>query len=393
MPRHRRSGRSLGNNHGGSVTNRPVHRSEVELGKPLPGDVFDVRGNLLLRAGHVIASQWQLEMLLDKAALADDDAASSESPAAAAARADNPALAQVMSVRRMLHALLTNPPETGFPEEIMEMVGMLAQACQKDTDQVLATILMCREGSYSVRHAVNVAVACQVVGTSLKLAPEEVMLTVAAALTMNIAMVELQDRLHEQAGPLSEDQRAQIRSHCERGVAILCAHGVADALWLDTVRDHHEHADGSGYPAGKVGEAISLPAKLLALADVYCARVSSRDSRPAMSPNLALRWLFLGEGTSTDEHLAAPFIKALGIYPPGTGVRLRNGSVAVVVRRGPAGHQPHLALLATSDGLRLERPIRTGGRGEAFTIVEVVNLAAMRLEPPMALLWGPEGVA
>lgn len=375
------------------MTHRPVHRSEIELGKPLPGDVFDVRGNLLLRAGHVISSQWQLEMLLGKAALADDDAAPDEAPPTAAARGTNSALAQVMSARAMLHTLLVSPPATGFPEEVMDVVSLLEQACQRDADQALATILMCREGPYSVRHAVNVAIACQVVGTSLRLAPEEVMLTVAAALTMNIGMVDLQDRLHEQAGPLSEEQRAEVHGHCERGVAMLRAHGVADELWLDTVRDHHEHPDGSGYPAGKIGEAISLPAKLLALADVYCARVSSRDSRPAMSPNLALRWLFLGEGTVTDEHLAAPFIKALGIYPPGTGVRLRNGSVAVVVRRGPAGHQPHLALLATSDGLRLARPIRTGGRGEAFTIVEVVNLDAMRLEPSMGQLWGPEGVA
>lgn len=374
------------------MTHRPVHRSEIELGKPLPCDVHDARGNLLLRAGHVISSQWQLEMLLGKAALADD-AAPDEAPCAAAERATNSALTQVMSARAMLQTLLQAPPETGFPEEVMDIVSLLEQACRKDTDQVLATILMRREGSYAIRHAVNVAIACQVVGTSLKLAPEIVMLTVAAALTMNIAMVELQDRLHEQAGPLSEEQRAAVRSHCERGVAMLRSHGVTDELWLNTVLDHHEHPDGSGYPTGKVGEAISLPAKLLALADVYCARVSSRDSRPAMSPNLALRWLFLGEGTATDEHLAAPFIKALGIYPPGTGVRLRNGSVAVVVRRGPAGHQPHLALLATSDGLRLARPIRTGGRGEAFTIAEVVNLDAMRLEPPMEQLWGPEGVA
>jgi len=375
------------------VIHRPVHRSEIELGKPLPGDVHDARGNLLLRAGHVISSQWQLEMLLGKAALADDAAAPDEALPALVERATNSALAHVMSARAMLHALLLTPPDTGFPEEVMDVVSLLEQACRKDADQVLATILMRREGSYAVRHAVNVAIACQVVGTSLRLAPEEVMLTVAAALTMNIAMVELQDRLHEQAGPLSEEQRAAVRSHCERGVAMLRSHGVTDEPWLNTVLDHHEHPDGSGYPAGKIGEAISLPAKLLALADVYCARVSSRDSRPAMSPNLALRWLFLGEGTTTDEHLAAPFIKALGIYPPGTGVRLRNGSIAVVVRRGPAGHQPHLALLATSDGLRLARPIRTGGRGEAFTIAEVVNLDAMRLEPPMEQLWGPEGVA
>lgn len=372
--------------------------SDVRVGEPLPEDAFDRKGNLLLRRGHVIASNWQREMLLDKAAFqADDDTEVMVSGAAGSKRAivhSGSPLALVHSARQLMHAVLTQPPDTGFPDEVMEVAGMLTRACQANADVALATLLMSREGAYSTRHAVNVAIACQVVGEALQSPAEERLITMAAALTMNIGMAQLQDQLQAQAGPLSPEQRAAVRGHCEHGVAILAEHGVADALWLDTVRDHHERPDGSGYPAGKQGAAIGRPALLVGLADVYCARVAGRECRAAMSPTTAMRWLFLGEGAATDEKLAALFIKALGIYPPGTGVRLRNGSLGVVAKRGVLGHQPQVAAITTGDGLSLERPVwRTSSTDEGvFAVAGVVDLVAMGKEPEMELIWGSDAV-
>jgi hypothetical protein len=168
---------------------------------------------------------------------------------------------------------------------------------------------------------------------------------------------------------------------------------VEDPVWLAAVRDHHERPDGSGYPAGKSGAALGEPARLVGLADVYCARVSSRRTRPAMTPNAAMRQLFLCEGEATDETLARQLIKALGIYPPGTGVRLRNGRVAVVVERGMTGHQPLLALLTTAAGERLQVPLRRASDADACAIIEVVDLAALQLEPTMDSLWGADAAA
>lgn len=366
---------------------RLIHPSELQVGQPLPCNAYDGKGTLLLCEGHVITSDGQIEKLMRQALMADArPGVSAKEPARASP------LALVLAVRRHLQALLDAPSPADFPAQVSRMAGMLRRACRLNADVALASILMRREGLYSIRHAVNVAVACQIAGAAMQLAPAELAATTAAALTMNIGMFQLQQQLQAQGGPLTDAQRAAVRGHCERGVALLRGHGVTDALWLDIVQDHHERPDGSGYPAGKAGDAIGLPAQLLSLADVYCARVACRDSRPAMPPNVALRWLFLNEGATIDEHLAARFIKALGVYPPGTGVRLYNGSIAVVTQRGATGHMPKVASITTRDGLRVGVPIRRRGDEPAHAVSAVVDLDELQLAVGMEALWGADGV-
>ena len=84
------------------------------------------------------------------------------------------------------------------------------------------------------------------------------------------------------------------------------------------------------------------------------------------------------------------FIKTLGVYPPGTGVRLRNGAFAVVLQRQSAGHQPVVASLTTHDGLRLHSPIRRRGDIEAHAVTEVVDLTALGIRVGMETLWGAD---
>ena len=364
---------------------RLLHPSELQVGRALSCDAYDSKGTLLLRKGHVITSTRQIEKLVQHALMA-------ESPPDGAAEAvvKVSPLSLVLSARQHLHALFITASPPDFSAELARIAGMLRRACKSNADVALASILMRREGLYAIRHAVNVAIACQVTGMAMKLAAAELAATVAAALTMNIGMFELQQQLHRLDGPPSDTQQALIRSHCDRSVAMLRERGVVDALWLETVQDHHERPDGSGYPSGKAGDALGLPAQLLSLADVYCARVSSRDSRPAMLPNVALRWLFLNEGTAVNQHLATVFIKALGVYPPGTGVRLNNGSIAVVTHRGATGHMPRVASITTHDGLRIGVPIRRRGEVPAHAVSEVVDLDALQLAVGMEALWGTD---
>ena len=62
-----------------------------------------------------------------------------------------------------------------------------------------------------------------------------------------------------------------------------CA-GVSDEQWLACVLQHHETDDGSGYPEGRSNGEVALNAKLIGLADRYCACVSARNYRRSMAP-------------------------------------------------------------------------------------------------------------
>lgn len=363
---------------------RPIDPAELAVGQPLRFNAYDAKGMLLLRLGQVIGNMAQRDKLVRLGLFYGSDEECRALPATPSP------LAQVLEARLRLQRLLADTAPADFLGELHEIGELIRCACQANPDVALASILLCQADSYSARHPVNVAIACRLVGSSLGLDACELAATVAAALTMNIGMFFLQQELHALDGPLSDTQRVAVYNHCARGVARLRDWGVTSAVWLNAVRDHHERSDGSGYPAGKRGEETGRPARLLALADVYCARVSGRDYRPPLQPTLALRWLFLNEGAVLDERLAKVFIKTLGIYPPGTGVRLRNGSIAVVVQRGPAGHLPRVASLTTSEGLRTGTPIRRRVDVEAHMVSEVVDLAALELPIDMEALWGSD---
>ncbi|GGA01081.1 HD-GYP domain-containing protein [Dyella caseinilytica] len=371
---------------------RPIQSGELQVGQALPFDAYDERGKLLLRAGHVLTSEASVERLVRVAYFDDTTSSAKRSGMFDDSALANRPLNQILSARSRLHILLTDAESTDFPSEIKRITELLRRACQTNADLSLASILLNREGHYATRHMVNVAITCELVGAALELPLKEHMSIMAAALTMNVGMLDLQQSLLTVDGPLNDDQHHEVRQHCAHSVALLREYGVTDELWLQVVLDHHERSDGSGYPEGKRGDAIGLPARLLASADVYCARVTGRNYRPPLQAHIALRRLYLNEGARLDDKVATSFIKTLGIYPPGTGVRLRNGSIAVVTHRGNDSLTPQVSSITTHDGLRVTTPIRRRGDVGAHAISEAVNLDELDLSVSMEALWGADAV-
>lgn len=75
----------------------------------------------------------------------------------------------------------------------------------------------------------------------------------------------------------------------------------------DIVLGHHEKWDGSGYPQGLKGDAIPIPARLMALADVYDALISKRIYKPGMSHEAATEIILEGRGTHFDPEVVDAF--------------------------------------------------------------------------------------
>jgi hypothetical protein len=139
---------------------------------------------------------------------------------------------------------------------------------------------------------------------------------------------------------------------------------------------------------GHKGDEIPLTAQLLSLADVYCARISSRDYRPPLRPNAALRALFLEQGKRVRDGMASQFIKAIGVFPAGTPVRIENGEIAVVVQRGENASKPVVCSIIGSQGMPLAVPIRRDTSQPNFSVKEVVSWPELGAMPSMQSLWG-----
>jgi HD-GYP domain-containing protein (c-di-GMP phosphodiesterase class II) len=237
-----------------------------------------------------------------------------------------------------------------------------------------------REYRYSVRHLLDVAVVSDIVAEGPNVPVSDRFSLIGAAMTMNLAMLDLQDRLHVAAGvELTAEDRQQLRSHPERSVATLARLGVTDKKWLGFVLCHHEASDGSGYPQALVGEAIPLGARILSLADAYTARIEQRADRAGLAPQASLREMFVRGGKAVDPLLAAMLVKKVGIYPPGTIVELHNGEFAIVTKRTDNASAPEVHSFMSKERIRYPKMLRKDTAQLPFKIKGALHLDELKV--------------
>lgn len=362
-----------------------LKEGDVVLGQPLPWNVFDRHGKLLLRMGYRIEDQGQLDALMARGLYLNASQAPGAGSEAGSRISPFELLDQVTErLERLLHRIHI---EEDFENRILELAHVLQHVCAHAPDAALASVFLESGKRYSSAHPIHTAIVCEIVAKHSSLSAPERLPILGAALTMNVAMSKLQDTLYHQKEPLSPVQREELRHHPVRGAEMLRKAGVRDGVWLDAVLQHHERINGSGYPGGLGGDAVSRAARLIALGDICAALVSGRAYRPPMLPSLAMRELFLSRGKLTDPVYVETFIKELGLYPPGTYVRLMNGEIAIVTRHGMDARSPVVHSLVGPRGAPMAIPLRRDCGKDLLQVKEALSPgeANVRINPDQ--LW------
>ncbi|MCW5636001.1 MAG: phosphohydrolase [Rubrivivax sp.] len=333
-------------------------------GQPLPFRVLDGFGRLLLAQGQRIHDARQLQALLERGACVEYDEVQQVRAQRAAAGAPGGARVpstheatwfdrfdqQIWVLDDLVRKLVKGEARAG-EVQLAGAIGAFADAFIELVDRHPDAALFHavrqddkRYTLYALTHTLHAATVVLLAARQLGWPPEQVRRAVLATLTMNTAVIDLQGRMAEQKEPPTKGQLDIIRAHPHRSAELLAAAGVADEAWLEAVRDHHERA-GGGYPRGNV-EPGEL-ARLVRAADVFTAKISPRLLRQPLSAQMAARQLFQEEAGSP---MAGALIKAVGIYPPGDLVTLKNGETAIVVQRTAAGNAPQVAVLLSAQG-------------------------------------------
>ena len=107
------------------------------------------------------------------------------------------------------------------------------------------------------------------------------------------------DRILRKPGPLTDDERTIMRTHCDIGYNMLVRIPFLREA-AEIVLAHQEFYDGSGYPRGLRGEAIPLGARIFAIADALDAMISDRPYRKALSIEHAREEITRCSGTQFD---------------------------------------------------------------------------------------------
>lgn len=266
----------------------------------------------------------------------------------------------------------------GLARDISESAGRCPRAS--------ASMPMLKSLGRIHNHSVNVAFLASAFGRYLGLGREPVEHLAAAGLLHDIGKMLLSERILAKPGPLTEQEFAEVKRHPVEGCKLLGIKRCIKAPVLRAVLDHHEHADGSGYPQGKTEQDIEPLALVLAIADYFDALISDRPYLRPLTPNRALARMFGERGRYFQAELLERFVKFMGVYPVGSLVRLDSGRVAVVADLRSEATTLHPVLKVVFD--RRLRPVRpetldlseTAGRPGAPRIIACLDPRAYNIE-------------
>lgn len=378
----------------------PVTPESIRIGHPLPFALMDKDGVLLAKKSFVVASRQDLDEFANRGGGLFIDVADSEAHHRAYVERlhnlvrDGKSLGEIagakidrskqdahlaaenerpdwLDLQVQCNAILRDANPGQLSERLARLHGQLSRHLWRNPDGTLFALIQLSATEmrmYSATHAMLVSVMCGLAAREVLKWPIELETTLCkAALTMNLGMTALQDKLAQQIEPPTPAQRAAINAHMETSASMLVEMGVTDPIWLQAVREHHTQEPG---PLSTRPPARQL-ARLIQRADMFAARLAPRASRVPIAPAAAMQACYFDENRQMDEAGAA-LIKAVGIYQPGSFVRLATDEIAVVVKRGLNTTTPKVAVLVNRSGMPTVEPTLRDTSQREFRVVSSV---------------------
>ncbi len=157
---------------------------------------------------------------------------------------------------------------------------------------------------FTADHQNRVAQLAAAIAHDLGLDEELVHQIYQSGLVLDIGKSSVPAEILTRPGHLTALEFSMVQRHCEIGAAILERANLPEPI-VSVARQHHERLDGSGYPDGLRGDEISLPARVVMVADVLEAMTQHRPYRPARRLKDALDHVRENSGTLFDPDVVA----------------------------------------------------------------------------------------
>jgi hypothetical protein len=191
-------------------------------------------------------------------------------------------------------------------------------------------LLTCNAGDGASAHAMNVAVISLLMGRVFGLDDEEMLDLGTGALMHDVGKIDLPERLRHVHERFGKEDLAAYRDHVAHGVM----HGKRMGLSPGAMRvlaQHHELADGSGFPLRLTIERLGVAARIVALVNRYDNMCNPPVLTQAHTPHEALSLLFAQARSQFDAGMLNAFIRMMGVYPAGSVVQLTDDRFALVM--------------------------------------------------------------
>ena len=278
----------------------------------------------------------------------------------------------------------------GMPDTpaAVQTVEGLAEAVTQNRTALMALTAMRNYDNYTFTHMVNVSILAmaqaRAVGIDGKLLREFGI----SALMHDIGKVRTPKEILNKPDKLTDEEFTIMRRHVVDGAEILRRTPEMPPMAPVVAFEHHLRIDGTGYPARVRRDTLNVATMLCSIADVYDAMRSQRKYQQSFPTDRIKAVLERSDGQQFDQDLVRRFVQLIGIYPPGTLVRLDTDEIAVVIKvYAPDPHRPRVRVVSSASGERLARPFEVSlwegepGRGPATSVVAPLDPAEHGIDP------------
>lgn len=386
-----------------------VNIDSIRIGHPLPFSLRDELGVLLASKGFVVERRDDLALIVGRRSQLFVDVAETEAHLRAyqgkllkMVRQDqllgDIAEAKISSydvdrprdrddqgrpdwlhLQAQANAMLLDTSPDSFGLRLNKLQTQLSRHTHENPDGTLFALMHLATNDvhlYTATHAMLVAAMCSLAAYQVLKWPTESEVTLCkAALTMNLGMAELQDLVARQKASPSVEQQLETVQLADNSVGLLIQLGVDNPQWLEAVKHHRDKTPGL---LANRSEGLRM-ARLIQRANMFTAGLAPRLTQMPDLAASAMQACYLDENGQPDEAGAA-LIKAVGIYSPGTFVRLITDEVAVVIKRGSNTSTPRVAVLINRNGMpNGELVVRNTSKRE-FRIVAAVPHREIKIQ-------------
>ncbi|SDK26192.1 HD domain-containing protein [Ferrimonas sediminum] len=267
------------------------------------------------------------------------------------------AYVKALDLLRSAYAHLNSSADRSFAEASSAVELLLEQLDTCGEDPVLQ-LLAANQGNGGLQfHAINVCILSLVLARAAEIDSADIRLLALAALFHDVGKRRVPDSILNKRLALTKAEQSFVDAHPKLALDMLKGAALGHRRIREMVANHHEMLDGSGYPQGLQGNQICPLTQILIIANEYDALVNG--SHKQLLPNQALAFLFKFKKDKLNPDYLQLLVKTLGIYPPGTLVRLSDGTLAKIMGTDSGGALSYRVMRYDSKIPRREAPVVT----------------------------------
>jgi len=241
--------------------------------------------------------------------------------------------------------------------EVKYTVTSLVDSVMRHPDALMLLATLQDNNNQAVSHAVNVCTLSITFGRFLGFGKKELTELGMGALLHDIGETKIPKNILDNFNSCTAEDIKTFQDHTTYGAAILhSTRGLPDSV-IAIARDHHERANGSGYPQSIDSEQLDIYTMIVAIADVYDNVTTGMYGKPPVPCTETLKNIYVWREDLFDALLVEKFIQCLGIYPVGSVVELNTGEIGIVINNNPETRLfPKLLLVRARDKKPLDPP-------------------------------------